>query len=137
MSDNMKTLFKQAHSVKFDIGEGAHIGCDIILEDKPLVDFKELQELAVQKLNTIYFAFDVILKESNYKMEPITMITIDDKEDPNYRVADWLFEDGRESDNINWNDYTDGLSGAAVKESEAEFYDVTDMLKKIEMIAGM
>ncbi|MGN5650915.1 hypothetical protein [Bacillus sp. Brlt_9] len=134
----MNTVFKQAHKVKFNIAEGAHIGCNIVLEDKPLVTHKELQELALQKLNSIYFAFDVILKESNYDFEQCLSITIDDKDDPNYLVADWLFEDGRTTDeDINWNDFTDGLSGAEVKESKAEYFEVIDMLRKIELIAEM
>ncbi|WP_088363451.1 hypothetical protein [Bacillus cereus] len=133
----MKTVFKQAYNVKFNIVEGAHIGCNIILEDKPLVDIKELQELAVQKLHTIYFAFDVILKESNYDFEQCRSIIIEDKDDPSYLVADWLFEDGRESKHIDWNDYTDGLSGAEVKDDDADYLEVKDMLRKIELIAEM
>ncbi|MED2737133.1 hypothetical protein [Bacillus toyonensis] len=128
----MSLVFKQLYEVRFNIGKGAYIGCNIVLEDKPLIDVNELQGLAIAKLNKIYFAFDVILKEA--KFEQFKLIKIDDKDNPNYRVAEWLFKDGRESVHITWSDFADGIIGADVDESEVEYAEAKDMLKILELI---
>ncbi|WP_088363452.1 hypothetical protein [Bacillus cereus] len=128
----MSLVFIQLYEVRFNIGKGAYIGCNIIIENKPLVDAKELQELAIIKLNKIYFAFDVMLKEAEF--EQVKTKTIDNKNNPNYRVADWLFKDGRESIHISWSDFADGIIGADVDESEVEYAEAKDMLKILELI---
>lgn len=131
----MKTLFKQAYETRFKVGEGAYIVCKLVLENEPLKNEEEIQKLAVAKLNEIYFAFDVILRESTFEI--VNTMTIEDKDDPNYLVAHWLSEDGRESEFMNWDCFTDGISGAEIDESLADYDDIKEKLKIIEFIEAL
>ncbi|MGN5650916.1 hypothetical protein [Bacillus sp. Brlt_9] len=128
----MSLVFMQLYEVRFNIGKGVYIGCNIFLENNKLIDVKELKELAIAKLNKTYFAFDVILKEA--KFEQVKTKTIDNKDNPNYGVAQWLFNNGRESVHITWSDFADGIIGADVDESEVEYAETKDMLKTLELI---